>query len=1301
MIQTPDGISLLMNLKSFVIASYSEVTFTLSCGGATIVTETYRPDSGGQIEIQARDIIGRYLSTVIPTSDQYTQAEAVKTFVAKVDGSTVSTFTVIAAGVRHLAVSTAEFLQGNWLTWQPQSKQVTWSSPEYLSYYFVSAARVRAKFYLLDGTTTTITVATGTAGQMQTFSMAMSRLFTLASLTPDDAYGVVDVWVETTGGTQLSYVQRYVCDAAQGDEHAYLAVNSLGGIDTYIFHGECVELPEVEHESADRGDQRIDITSKVSRKWKQSTGYLGLDAARWVFELIASRKAWAVIDGNAEAIIIDADSTEISDRENIQEGSFAYQLAEEGRLLNVSRTSGQLPTLQVPSPDGAIFFLEARLIDYPDADLSESLLFLLQTPFTETWKKASLSAIIDKIYALILASPVGQLVHTHDNGPTLALLSSASNHLAYNGRNLAFLDEIAQAFPALEWVEPIVDEETGLTVGMKTLYPLTVNGNIKALGDVIAYWEPGEEEEEPVIPTAYDRLDFVDGAWPEYDADKTGWILSAALGWDLNSRLAALEEEEPHTHANLAILDTITAERMALWDAGGSSSLFEPIAENDTVIGIRALHPVTVMGGITTSGNVAVTGAISATGNITAAGDVVAYGTASGASTPTAYDRLDPVSDTWPAVDAAKAGWILSAALGWDLNGRLTSAESAITSLGTRVTTLENGSGSGSGGSGHTHTNLQLLETITAEKIALWDAGGASSLFEPITENDTVVGIRSLYPLTITGDITATGDVVAYGTASGASTPTAYDRLDPVSDAWPAYDATKAGWILSAALGWDLNGRLLSAESAITSLGTRVTALENGSGSGSGGSGHTHTNLQLLETITAEKVADWDTVASLFSAATNDGAITGINALYPLSVAGTITATGDVVAYGTASGASTPTAYNRLDPVSDAWPAYDATKAGWILSAALGWDLADRVATLEQSGGSGGGSGHTHTNLQLLEAITAERMAIWDAGGGSGSGETGHTHANLAVLNNITSTKVDNWDSAYSYAHAHSNKTVLDGITSQKVARWDSAWNNIGIASYDVNNKELATKEWVNGRGFLTSHQSLADYAKLTDLHSHSNKTVLDGISSTKVSNWDSAATNSHTHSNKTVLDGISSTKVSNWDSAATNSHTHSNKTTLDGISSTKVSNWDSAYSYAHEHSNKTVLDGISSTKVSNWDGAATNSHTHSNKTVLDGISSTKVSAWDAMAAGSWLPLSGGTLTGALAGTTLAMRTGTFGDASNAGSVSIVRKIGNKTYTAVISIDSSGNVEVTPTSTGIIKCSGIVRATGDVICYAN
>ena len=66
---------------------------------------------------------------------------------------------------------------------------------------------------------------------------------------------------------------------------------------------------------------------------------------------------------------------------------------------------------------------------------------------------------------------------------------------------------------------------------------------------------------------------------------------------------------------------------------------------------------------------------------------------------------------------------------------------------------------------------------------------------------------------------------------------------------------------------------------------------------------------------------------------------------------------------------------------------------------------------------------------------------------------------------------------------------------------------------------------------------------------------------------------------------GITSTNISNWNTASTNSHTHSNKTALDSVTSTKVSNWDSAYSNSHSHSNKSTLDGISSSDVSNWNG--------------------------------------------------------------------------------------------------------------------
>ena len=49
-----------------------------------------------------------------------------------------------------------------------------------------------------------------------------------------------------------------------------------------------------------------------------------------------------------------------------------------------------------------------------------------------------------------------------------------------------------------------------------------------------------------------------------------------------------------------------------------------------------------------------------------------------------------------------------------------------------------------------------------------------------------------------------------------------------------------------------------------------------------------------------------------------------------------------------------------------------------------------------------------------------------------------------------------------------------------------------------------------------------ADYAKKTDLHSHENKTVLDGITSTKISNWDSAKTHADSaHAPSTAQENV------------------------------------------------------------------------------------------------------------------------------------------------------------------------------------
>ena len=398
-IQIPDSISLLRNLKPLIASSASPIVLQLMKGETSLIEETYHPDPSGRIEVDLRELVAPHLKTSLPSGDTYEQQSASAAFTVNVDDVAVASFRAVNGGVRKPATTIAEFLKANWLTWQPQVKATTWDAPETLSYFFVAAGVVKAKFYLKAGSSKTITIGSFDANSFRTFNTRMSYLFSLSGEETEDLYGYVDVWVESTLGVQFTYVQRYVYDPMQGDEHVYLCENSLGGIDTFIFRGALTQGTAIEHEAADAGDTKVDITSEAARSWEQQTGTLGITAARWIFELLSSRQAWAIQDGNAEPIIISADATNLSDADNLHSLTFNYTLAEQRGLQNYSRISGALPEIEVQSPAGDLFFLKARLADFPAADLAGELLFLAQTPFTEQWKKVSLAALAEAIGA--------------------------------------------------------------------------------------------------------------------------------------------------------------------------------------------------------------------------------------------------------------------------------------------------------------------------------------------------------------------------------------------------------------------------------------------------------------------------------------------------------------------------------------------------------------------------------------------------------------------------------------------------------------------------------------------------------------------------------------------------------------------------------------------------------------------------------------------------------------------------------------------------------------------------------------
>jgi hypothetical protein len=115
--------------------------------------------------------------------------------------------------------------------------------------------------------------------------------------------------------------------------------------------------------------------------------------------------------------------------------------------------------------------------------------------------------------------------------------------------------------------------------------------------------------------------------------------------------------------------------------------------------------------------------------------------------------------------------------------------------------------------------------------------------------------------------------------------------------------------------------------------------------------------------------------------------------------------------------------------------------------------------------------------------------------------------------------------------------------------------------------------------------------------HTHSNKSTLDKLTETLLTNWTDAYNKRHTHANKSVLDGITQALIDKWNSALTALPTHTHTKSQITDMPTKVSQFtnDAGYitqadvdtSQSHTHSNKTVLDKITQTLLDTWNGKA------------------------------------------------------------------------------------------------------------------
>lgn len=230
-------------------------------------------------------------------------------------------------------------------------------------------------------------------------------------------------------------------------------------------------------------------------------------------------------------------------------------------------------------------------------------------------------------------------------------------------------------------------------------------------------------------------------------------------------------------------------------------------------------------------------------------------------------------------------------------------------------------------------------------------------------------------------------------------------------------------------------------------------------------------------------------------------------------------------------------------------------------------------------------------HLGVQGGISAYGTYTSSTGGEGGLNASVKSYANI-IAGNYTDADLTSIPNAYSIK-ALSNR--IDNIATE-LGGLNLSWNNITDKPstftpsahkhkwVDITDRITKVSQLTNDAGYLTTHQSLADYYTRAEIDAKgytTNKGTVTSVGLTLPTGLTCTTKTITTSGTFTIsfTSGYSiptTTKQSSWDSAVLVKHSHSNKTVLDGITSTKVTNWDSAYSwYSLITTDEETADGI------------------------------------------------------------------------------------------------------------------------------
>ena len=443
----PDSLSMVGSMNAFEIycSSKTDVVFALRYQGSStnIVQHTYTPNDKNRITLSVKDIILPLLSfDVRDSSEPYVQTNIMKSFVATLyevgsEGNKKEfTFSVIRAGVDRLADSAANFLKTNFLTWQPQTKGVTYYSPEFLTYYAAEASEVKCKAYIPAGhgyEEKVLTLASLEAGKVYTVPVQYAII---AKLLGDDGIlpHVYEIWVEQAG-ERVTYVQQYYAsDMKSEEEEWFLFENSLGGVDCFRAYGNSENTAEHTHNVAEIEEDSEEYRVDTTRKFKKNTGFLDKKERLWLLDFFPSLGKYVYHGNSLRKITVTDSDVNYEAKELPSNYTFTYKYSDARPYLNISRSEvGSFKHLDIQLPDLGNFTIAPRLVECSRLTLSSGALFPVQNPYSEEWGVTTLAAIFTHFVGQLSSSYTGGggVGHSHKNIDVLDALSEFNGYITY------------------------------------------------------------------------------------------------------------------------------------------------------------------------------------------------------------------------------------------------------------------------------------------------------------------------------------------------------------------------------------------------------------------------------------------------------------------------------------------------------------------------------------------------------------------------------------------------------------------------------------------------------------------------------------------------------------------------------------------------------------------------------------------------------------------------------------------------------------------------------------------------------